>query len=108
MFVSEDRIPGRRQVRTRDSVRRLLDEGLSQNEVARRLGISKSTVAYHARNLGREPAEPCNRRYDWQEIQRYYDEGHTMKECRDRFGFSTETWYSARKRGDIVSRPVAM
>ena len=81
---------------------------MSQNEVARRLGIAKSTVAYHARNLGREPDERCNRRYDWQEVQQFYDEGHTLAECRERFGFSTETWYSARKRGDIVARPHGM
>jgi hypothetical protein len=86
----------------------LLEEGCSQNEVARRLGLAKSTVAYHARNLGREPDERCNRRYDWQEVQRFYDAGHTLAECRNRFGFSTETWYSARKRGDIVSRPQGM
>jgi 5-methylcytosine-specific restriction endonuclease McrA len=95
-------------VRTREHVARLLDEGHSQNEIARRLGIAKSTVAYHARNLGREPDERCNRRYDWAEVQRYYDEGHTVTQCQERFGFSRETWHAARNRGAVVARPREM
>ena len=108
MFVPDDDASGRTQVRTREHVKRLLESGCSQNEVARQLGIAKSTVAYHARNLGREPDERCNRRYDWQVIQAYYDAGHTVAECQERFGFSRETWHSARNRGAIVTRPNMM
>lgn len=48
------------------------------------------------------------RRYDWNAVQQFYDEGHTVRECQEHFGFSTETWYSARQRGDVVARPIAM
>jgi transposase-like protein len=106
VFVTEAHPPGRSSVRTRDAVERLLSDGASQNEVARRLGVSKSTVAYHARRLGRPVDERCNRRYDWTEVQRYYDLGHSVTECVAHFGFSRETWNSARKRGDVTARPI--
>jgi hypothetical protein len=44
------------------------------------------------------------RKYDWVEIQAYYDEGHTVQECRSRFGFANGAWYSAVGRGEIVPR----
>ena len=86
----------------------LLAQGLSQNAIAKRLGKTKSTIAYHARTAGKPVDERCNRRYDWAEVQRYYDEGHSVRECRERFGFANETWNSARRRGDIKARPAAM
>jgi hypothetical protein len=38
-------------------------------------------------------------------IQRYYDLGHTVRECAQAFGFSTQTWHAAKQRGDIIARP---
>ncbi len=43
-------------------------------------------------------------RYDWAAIQRYYEEGHAYRECRDRFGFAAATWQLAVKRGAIKAR----
>jgi Bacterial regulatory proteins, luxR family len=94
-------------VQTRDMVAELLADGLSQSAVAAALGISKATVSYHARNLGKPRDERCNRRYDWEAIQAYYDEGYSVAQCRERFGFSTQSWYAARMRGAVVSRAVA-
>jgi DNA-binding transcriptional ArsR family regulator len=51
---------------TRGRVLQLLESGLSRAEVAQALGITKSTVSYHARGLGKEMDERCARRYDWQ------------------------------------------
>ena len=59
----------------------LLAEGLSRVEIARRLGLSKATVSYHARRLGEVIDDRCARRYDWDAVQRYYDEGHSVREC---------------------------
>ncbi len=95
-------------MRTRDRVLALRAEGLSLNGIARTLGVNKSTVVYHLRRLGEEPDERFNRRYDWAEVQAYYDAGHSITECQARFGFSRETWHSARKRGAVRSRPPAM
>lgn len=48
------------------------------------------------------------RSYDWSAIQSFYDEGHTLAECKERFGFANGAWYSAVGRGEVVprSRPV--
>jgi DNA-binding CsgD family transcriptional regulator len=97
-----------RQPTTREHVAELLAEGVGRLEIARRLGITKSTVSYHARRLGEPIDERCARRYDWAEIQRFYDEGHSITECQIAFGFARETWNSARNRGDVVARPHAM
>jgi 5-methylcytosine-specific restriction endonuclease McrA len=98
----------RRYVDTRERVARLFELGTSGRQIAAELGLSRSTVSYHLRNLGKPPDMRSNRRYDWNEIQRYYDEGHSITECQKRFGFARETWNSARRRGAVVSRPHAM
>ncbi len=75
------------------------------SEIARRLGVSKPPVCYHARRLGYAGSAKYNLRYDWSEVQRYYDAGHTVRECRDHFGFANQTWNNAVRRGDVVPRP---
>ena len=47
-------------------------------------------------------------RYDWEAVRRYYDEGHSYRECRIRFGFASDSWTRAVRRGDVVPRPRAM
>jgi DNA-binding CsgD family transcriptional regulator len=91
----------------RQAVVALVEEGLPRVDVARRLGVSISTVAYYARTLGLDIDERCARRYDWQEVQRYYDRGHGVRACIRHFGFSSETWHQAKLRGDIETRPRA-
>jgi hypothetical protein len=87
---------------TREHVGRLLAKGLSLAEISRTLALSKSTVSYHARCLGVEPDARFARRYDWAAIRSYYEEGHTVRECRERFGFNMSSWANALGRGDIV------
>src|SRR3954454_16153128 len=93
---------------TRERVLKLGAAGLSLTRVARELGLQKSTVAYPLRRAGEEPDQRFNRRYDWAEVQAYYDEGNSITECQRRFGFSHQTWNAARIRGDVRSRPQAM
>lgn len=40
-------------------------------------------------------------RYDWNEVQRYYDEGNGRDECAAKFGFSLIAWYKAIRRGKL-------
>jgi hypothetical protein len=103
VFVSDESEIG--QVRTRELVAELLARGMSSMEVARVLGLSKSTVCYHKRRLGHDIDAKFNRRYDWAEVQRFYDSGHTISECERRFGFARATFMDAVKRGDLVTRP---
>jgi len=92
---------------TRDRVRRLLDEGKTAVEIAALLGVNKSTVCYHRRRLGEEIDGRFARRYDWEAVQQYHDEGHSMTECKERFGFYGASWSQAVARGDIRPRPHA-
>ncbi len=80
---------------------------MSRAETARRLGVTKSTVSYNARRLGEQIDQRCARRYDWTIVQRYYDLGHSVSQCQERFGFSKGSWHDAVNRGLIVSRPAA-
>jgi 5-methylcytosine-specific restriction endonuclease McrA len=52
--------------------------------------------------------QKSSRRYDWTTIQAYYDAGHTVRECQERFGFSSASWTQAVRRGDAVARPKEM
>ena len=93
--------------RTRSCVERLLAEGLPHVDIARRLGISKQTVSYHVRQLGRDVDQRCARRYDWAAVQEYYDAGHSVRDCMKAFGFCSASWFSAVKRGALNPRPSA-
>lgn len=94
-------VPTRRRVAT------LLSDGVSRAEIARRLGISKATVSYHARRLGEAIDDRCARRYDWGAVQRFYDDGHGVRDCMAAFGFSAASWFDAVNRGALVARPSA-
>jgi hypothetical protein len=90
---------------TRAAVAERLARGESIATIAAELGLAKSTVCYHARRLGVLADERFARRYDWVEIQRYYDEGHSIRGCARSFGFCIESWHRAVRAGLLVSRP---
>ncbi len=102
MFVSTG--PKRPLGETRAAIAILLAAGRSQAEIARALQVSKPTVCFHMRMLGIPPAVDFGRRYDWSAIRAFYDEGHSMTECRKHFGFSRNAWWDAIRRGAIVAR----
>jgi 5-methylcytosine-specific restriction endonuclease McrA len=85
----------------------MLESGSSGAAVAREPGISAPTVCYYARKLGLTSDSKFNRRYDWSEVQRYYDAGHSITECQRHYGMSRKTFYDAALRGAIVTRPQA-
>lgn len=99
-FVRMPRIPSDQRSR----IRKLHGEGLSYREIGNRLGVSKSTVAYHVRRLGVPAQDRCARRYDWSEVQRAVDEGASVSELVKRFGFARASYAQAVKRGAIVPR----
>src|SRR3954462_4950660 len=90
---------------TRAAVARLLEEGLPRAAICERLGISPSTLSYHALRLHLPSSPACGRRYAWDEIQRYYDAGHSVSDCQRRFGFARQAWADAVRRGAVVPRP---
>lgn len=95
------------QIKTRDQVAQMLADGIERAAIARQLGVCKATVSYHARRLGEAIDERCARRYDWEAVQRHYDEGHSVRECMNAFGFTSASWSDAVKRGAILPRPGA-
>ena len=86
----------------RERVRARLEAGKRVSEIALELGISQATVCYHARRLGYPPK--AQTRYDWGAIQAYYDSGHTYRETKAHFGFSSGAWGKAVEAGKIVAR----
>jgi len=50
---------------------------------------------YKAIAQGRLCAQVVRSHYDWAAIQRYYNEGHTYRQCREHFGFAAQAWASA-------------
>jgi DNA-binding CsgD family transcriptional regulator/5-methylcytosine-specific restriction endonuclease McrA len=92
---------------TRKRVKALVDEGLSQAEIAAALGVSRPTVCFHMRKLGVRAQPDFARRYHWPEIAAFYAAGHSFTECRVRFGFNRNAWADAIRRGVINPRPRA-
>ena len=93
---------------SRKDIAELHSSGLSAAEIGRRLGLTAPTVCYHLRRLGVAADPRFARRYDWAEVQRFYDEGNSVTACQERFGFARQTWNDARRRGDVVARPKAL
>jgi DNA-binding CsgD family transcriptional regulator len=83
----------------------LLDEGSSGLEIARRLGVSHSTVSRIAARMGRRLAPARGSEFDWATISRYYEAGHSIADCCKHFGISRGAWDRAVTRGDVVPRP---
>jgi hypothetical protein len=92
----------------RARIAELLAEEKTGREIARLLGISPATVSYHKRRLHLPMNPKCARRHDWDEIQRFYDVGHSVRQCVKAFGFSNKSWCNAVQRGAIIPRPVAL
>ena len=78
---------------------RLLKAGTSYREITKVADCSKATISYHAGKLGLSQGE--SPRYNWDEVQKYHDEGHRRSECIKRFGFSKAAWDDAVKAGRI-------
>lgn len=87
----------------RDQVVRLLKEGLNQKQVAKALGLSTATVCYHVRKAGLSEAKRKNT-FDWKEVQKYHDAGHSRLECLRHFGMCSASWDRAAKIGRLVKR----
>jgi 5-methylcytosine-specific restriction endonuclease McrA len=99
---------GLRASEKRALVGELIAAGKSYSRIAADLGLTKSTVAYHARRLGIPVDERASRRYDWDEVQVAYDSGLSVRDCMKRFGFTSSSWTKAVQRGAVIPRPQAM
>jgi len=88
----------------RELIGRLRAEGMSYGAISDRLGISKATVAYHSRRLGVPANDSFARRYDWSAVQPAIDDGLTVDQLTERFGFARASYSKAVQRGDLRPR----
>lgn len=94
-----------------DLIQEYHDLGHGFVECQRRFGFSH-TAWIKAIERGQLRTEPSpfrdrRRKYDWAEVQAYYDDGHSYQECYLLFGFCSAAWEKAKKRGEIRVRPPA-
>ena len=85
----------------RQRILALLAQGKTYNQIVAEVGCAKSTVAYHAKNV-KEP--PKYKVHDWAEVQRFYDGGHSVTECKRKFDICNNVWYNSVKSGKIKLR----
>ena len=89
-----------RQKHKKHIVALLLEGKLNITQIAVDVGCRKSTVAYHAKNLGKKSKR--QRQYDWTEIQEYHNV-HNRAECIRKFGCTNGSWDKAIARGVLKS-----
>jgi hypothetical protein len=80
----------------KEQILALLNAGVSYNEIVDRLGCSKGTIAYHAKNNGLSKGSITH--YDWEEVKNFYYDCRNVKKTRDFFGMTKETFYKGMKR----------
>jgi 5-methylcytosine-specific restriction endonuclease McrA len=83
-------------------IRELLNCGVAPTDIKKQFGCTLSTVNYHKRRLGKE-IKPLPH-YDWAAINEYHNQGHSVSECVEIFGFAKGSWHKAKVRGDVTPR----
>lgn len=88
------------------------DEGHGFVECARRFGFTHTAWIKAIRRgrlqVPRSRFPDRRRKYNWAEIQAYYEDGHTYRQCMQNFGFCAVSWSDAVRRGEIKPRPFGM
>jgi orotate phosphoribosyltransferase-like protein len=81
----------------KEKIIHMLNNGYSQAQIVRELKCAKSTVSYHASKIGKGVFK--QKKHNWKEIAEYQADGHSVKECRDKFGCCAQVWNDALKKG---------
>ena len=85
----------------RERILALLAAGKTYREIVAEVGCAKSTVSYHAKNVKPPPSYKV---HDWDTVQRFYDAGHSGRQCMKAFGICTAVWYNANVKGRLILR----
>ena len=85
-------------------IKKLLRENKPYSQIVQEVECSKSTISYHAKKLGLSKGTVP--KYNWREINNFYHSQSNIrvKDCVEKFGFSSGTWYKAVQRGDILPK----
>jgi hypothetical protein len=93
-------------------IQRYHDEGHGFVECRRKFGFSHAAwnkaIKRGELKAKETPFYDRRRRYDWAAVQAYYDEGHTYRQCKVKFGFCAEAWTKAVRRGELQARARAL
>lgn len=79
-------------------VKLFLLEGKTTNQIIELTGLSKSTISFHRKCLGREHKSPT--KYNWNEVNIFLID-HSVKDTIEKFGMTKATIWKARKTGKI-------
>jgi hypothetical protein len=95
-----------------EAVQAFYNEGHGFVECSQRFGFGH-TAWIKAIKRGRLRVVPTRfadrrRRYDWAEVQAYYDDDHSFRQCKAKFGFNANSWAKAVRRGEITPRVSGM
>jgi hypothetical protein len=82
----------------------LLKQGKCYREIAEEVRCSKATISYHASRLEGYRPKGHGVKFDWALVEQFYEDGHSPKECKEKFGISNGAWGAALKSGKIKSR----
>jgi 5-methylcytosine-specific restriction endonuclease McrA len=95
-----------------EAVQVYYDEGHGFVECSRRFGFTHTawTKAISRGTLRVKSTRFADRRrkYDWTEVQGYYDDGHSYRRSKAKFGFCAASWTNAVRRGDLKPRSFGM
>lgn len=82
----------------------MLSDGKTYREIIDALGVSASTIAYHAKKLGKSRFSFERKTYDWEAIQIFFDSGRTFRDVTERFGVNYQSIRDATARGQFDPR----
>jgi len=90
------------------AVQRYYDLGHGFVECQQRFGFSHTAwikaISRGSLVVAATPFPDRRRKFDWPEVQRFYDAGHTYRECARRFDFAAASWSKAVARGELRAR----
>jgi hypothetical protein len=88
--------------RNKPIILKLLREGASIDEISRKVGCTESNISYHRKRAGFPRLNLIN--HDYIEIQKFYDQGHTVKDVCKKFEISVSVLFLAKERGEFKTR----
>jgi hypothetical protein len=95
-----------------NAIQQYHDEGHGFVECSKRFGFCHTAwikaIKRGALTVAFRPFPDRRRKYSWNEVQAYFDAGHTYTECMARFGYSAASWTAAVKRGELKVRSRAI
>ena len=90
------------------TIQKYYDAGHTFRDITREFGPANRTIVAAVTKgllLSRGMRHRVNRplKYDWSEVQKKYDDGHSWRHLLEVFGMSSQALKNARDRGDLVT-----